>query len=237
MSAEPALLPEGAEKREVVRALFEGIAPRYDLLNRVLTLGMDQRWRRAAIRTLSIAPGARVLDLACGTGDFVGLAQQQGAAPLGLDFASAMLARASQLRAGAPFVLGDGAELPLADGVVDAVTCGFALRNFVSLAPVFAELARVLRPEGRIALLDVDRPSFGPARALHGIYFDKVVPRVGGMLSDRRAYAYLPRSTSYLPSEGELAALLRDAGFLRVRCRRYLFGTVQLWTGERGAPR
>lgn len=231
-------LPTGAAKRAAVQSMFDRIAPRYDAMNRLLTGGLDQRWRRVALAAIAVGPGDRVLDLACGTGDLAEQAAARGARVVGIDFAREMLRGAERRGVSARFAQGDALALPLPAASLDAAVCGFALRNFTALPAVFAELARVLAPGGRIALLDVDRPPSRIVAAGHSFYFDRVVPRIGGWLSDRAAYAYLPRSTSYLPPEAELLALLRDAGFCEVRKRRFLLGTAQLVTAVRaGAER
>lgn len=237
MSVAPGL-PSGASKRAAVQAMFDRIAPRYDALNRLLTGGLDQRWRRLALEAVEIRPGERVLDLACGTGDLAAAVAARGARVVGVDLSLGMLRRARRRRVGAALAQGDAERLPLPDAWADAALCGFALRNFVALAPVFRELARVLVPGGRLALLEVDRPRSRWIAAAHSLYFDRVVPRIGAWLSDRAAYAYLPRSTGYLPTEPELRALLASAGFARIERRRLLLGAAQLVTAVRaGAAR
>jgi demethylmenaquinone methyltransferase / 2-methoxy-6-polyprenyl-1,4-benzoquinol methylase len=145
-------LPRDEEKARVVEDMFDRIAPRYDLLNRVLTFRMDVAWRRAAVRALELVAGARVLDLACGTGDLCDTLEVEGYRPIGVDFSAGMLAAA---HTGAPLVRADAARLPFPDRALDGLTCGFALRNFVDLESVLTECARVLRDGGRIALVDV----------------------------------------------------------------------------------
>ena len=232
-----AQLPRGQEKRLLVREMFDRIAPRYDAMNRLFTAGLDQRWRRETLAAVTVGPGDRVLDLACGTGDLSQLAAQLGARVVGLDFARVMLQHAHRRDVSAALVQADAAALPLRDGAVTVVASGFALRNFVSLPDVFSELARVLAPGGRVALIDVDRPRRSWLRAAHSLYFDRVVPLVGGMLSDRDAYRYLPDSTGYLPPTEELLGLLRSAGFERVERRSLLLGAAQILTGVRRPPR
>jgi demethylmenaquinone methyltransferase/2-methoxy-6-polyprenyl-1,4-benzoquinol methylase len=213
--------------------MFDRIAPRYDRLNRLLTLGLDRSWRRRALDAIAVGPGDTVLDLACGTGDLCELARMRGARVIGIDFAREMLRGAVRRGVRGSFVQGDAAALPLADACCDALLCGFALRNFVSLAGVAVEMARVLVPGGRIALIEVDRPRSRLPRAGHSLYFDRVVPRVGGWLSDREAYAYLPRSTVHLPAQTDLYALLQSAGFTELRKLRLLLGSAQIITGVR----
>jgi len=224
-------LPQGAAKVRAVDAMFDAIAPRYDLLNRVLTFGLDVGWRRRAVRSLDLPAGSRVLDLACGTGDLCRVLAAAGHRAVGVDRSAGMLAEA---RTDAPLVRGDCLALPVPDGAVDGVVCGFALRNFLSLEPFLAECARVLRPGGRAALLEVSAPENPVLRAGHGLYFGKVVPFVGGVLSDRDAYRYLPDSVAYLPPGSRLAEMLGQAGFSEVRRRPLSTGIAQLLTGTRG---
>jgi demethylmenaquinone methyltransferase/2-methoxy-6-polyprenyl-1,4-benzoquinol methylase len=213
--------------------MFDRIAPRYDAMNRLLTAGLDQRWRRAALDAVGVGRRDRVLDLACGTGDLAELAAARGARVVGVDFAREMLCGARRRGIPALWIHGDAASLPLSDGSATVVTCGFALRNFASLKEVLGEMARVLESGGRLALLEVDRPSRAVVRAAHSLYFDRLVPRVGGWLSDRAAYTYLPRSTAYLPAAPELAALIADAGFQKLQRRPLLLGSAQIITAVR----
>jgi demethylmenaquinone methyltransferase/2-methoxy-6-polyprenyl-1,4-benzoquinol methylase len=223
-------LPSGEEKARVVEEMFDRIAPRYDLLNRMLTFRMDVGWRRTAVAALGLEPGALVMDLACGTGDLCRTLRAAGHQPIGVDFSAGMLGAA---HTDAPLVRADASHLPFPDAGIDAVTCGFALRNFVDLAAVLAECARVLRPQGGIALLDVGEPGSAPARAVHHLWFRRVVPLVGGLLSDRRAYSYLPASTAYLPPQLELLDLIGAAGFDNLAHRTLGAGAAQLITGVR----
>jgi demethylmenaquinone methyltransferase/2-methoxy-6-polyprenyl-1,4-benzoquinol methylase len=172
-----------------------------------------------------------VLDLACGTGDFLKLLRADGYRTFGVDLSWGMLAAN---HAGCPLAQADGAHLPIADRSVDGITCGYALRNFTELGAVFHEFGRIVRPGGRISLLEVSEPESGLLLAGHRIWFRNVVPIIGGLLSDRSAYRYLPRSTAYLPSTEELRAMLREAGFSAVNRRGLSGGLSQLITATRG---
>ncbi len=223
-------LPEGEAKATAMRSMFDAIAPRYDLVNRIMTFRLDVRWRRRTVRRLDLPDGSVVLDLACGTGDLCRDLERAGLAPIGMDLSWGMLAAA---RTGAPLVHGDALRLPVADGAADGGTCGFALRNLIGLEPFFAEMARALRPGGRIAILEVDSPPNPLLRLGHGLYFGRVVPFIGGLLSDRDAYRYLPRSVAYLPSEEDLLATIASAGFVDVAKERCSGGIAQLLTATR----
>ena len=225
-----AALPEGEEKVRAVRSMFDAIAPRYDLVNRVMTFRMDVGWRRDAVRSLRLPGGSLVLDLAAGTGDLCRELQSAGLVPVGVDLSWGMLAHA---RTTAPLVQADALDLPLPDGAADGATCGFALRNFVDLERFFGELARVLRRGGRIALLEVAEPRSRVLQWGHGIYFGSVVPRIGALLSDADAYRYLPRSVAYLPPPDRMLDLLRAAGFVEVDRRLLSVGIAQLITATR----
>ena len=223
-------LPTGDEKVAAVRSMFDAIAPRYDLVNRVMTFRMDVGWRKRTIGDLGLPHGSTVLDLACGTGDFCKGLAGAGLRPVGMDLSYGMLAAA---RTEVPLVQGDALRLPVPDGSVDGVTCGFALRNFMELGPFFAELARAVRPAGRIALLEVAEPANPVLRWGHGLYFGKVVPKIGGLLSDPAAYRYLPKSVAYLPEPEKILAMLADVGFERVDRQLLSTGISQLITATR----
>ncbi|MAG30126.1 MAG: ubiquinone biosynthesis methyltransferase UbiE [Deltaproteobacteria bacterium] len=227
-------LPTGDEKRTRVRDMFDRIAPRYDALNRVISVGLDQRWRRRALDKIEVGEGDLVVDLACGTGDFCELVAARGASVVGVDFAFQMLRQGRNRGLEFASVQADGEWLPIRSASVDVVTCGFALRNFVSLEAVLGEVARIVKPGGRIALIDVDRPVWAPLRAAHSLYFDRVVPMIGGIVSDRSAYRYLPQSTAYLPAPGKLRDMLSGVGFLEVDREILLLGAAQILTGVRG---
>jgi demethylmenaquinone methyltransferase/2-methoxy-6-polyprenyl-1,4-benzoquinol methylase len=223
-------LPQGDEKASAVRQLFDSIAGRYDLVNRVITFGLDVGWRGKAVRSLRLAGGALVLDLACGTADLCRGLRSAGYRSVGFDFSHQMLVRA---RTDAPLVEADILRLPVADASADGVTCGFALRNVVDLTALFREVSRVVRPGGRIALLDASEPENPLLRAGHGVYFRRVVPAIGAVLSNREAYAYLPRSMAYLPPPETMLAMLRGAGFPDADRRQLTGGAAQLLTGTR----
>jgi demethylmenaquinone methyltransferase/2-methoxy-6-polyprenyl-1,4-benzoquinol methylase len=224
-------LPTGEAKVRAVRGMFDAIAPRYDLVNRVMTFGLDRGWRRRAVQALGLAPGSVVVDLAAGTGDLCRDLQAAGHRPVGVDLSWGMLGAA---RTTAPLVQADVLRLPLPDGRADGATCGFALRNFTDLGAFLAELARVVRPGGRVAVLEVGEPSSPVLRWGHGVYFGKVVPRIGGLLSDRSAYRYLPRSVAYLPPPGELLRRFEAAGFPATSRHALGGGAAQLLLATRG---
>lgn len=230
MTAVTEPLPVGADKVKAVRAMFDAIAPRYDLVNRIMTLRLDVAWRKRAVRSLGIGPAATVLDLAAGTGDLCRDLAAAGYRPVGVDLSLGMLRHA---RTSAPLVQADALRLPVATASVDGVVSGFALRNFVELGGVFDELARVMRPGGRLALLDVASPPNPVLRAGHGVYFGHVVPRIGGLLSDGAAYRYLPRSVAYLPPPPVMLDRLGAGGFGAVERRLLSGGICQLVTATR----
>ncbi len=210
--------------------MFDTIAPRYDLVNRVMTFGLDRIWRSRTVGALDLGPGSVVVDLACGTGDLCRDLASAGHTAIGVDLSLGMLRHA---RTEAPLVQGDATALPLPADSVDGVISAFALRNFVALPPVFTELARVIRPGGRVALLDVAVPSHPVLRAGHSAYFGHVVPRIGGMLSDPAAYRYLPKSVAYLPAGDGITEMLNQAGFGATRRRMLSGGITQLITATR----
>ena len=224
------ILPQGDAKAAAVREMFDTIAPRYDLINRIMTFRLDVRWRRKAVRLLALPAGSTVLDLASGTGDLCIDLRDAGQRPISVDFSFGMLAAD---RSGSPRVQADILRMPFPDASVDGVTCGFALRNLVDLPSFFEELGRVVRPGGRIALLDVGIPRNPVVRWGHGFYFGKVVPRIGAMLSNGPAYRYLPKSVAYLPAAPVMLASLREAGFTDAEHRLLSGGITQLLLGTR----
>ncbi len=230
MSPPAAGLPEPEHKAQAVEAMFDEIAPRYDLLNRLLTFRLDTRWRRRTVSALGLQPGELVIDLACGTGDLCNELQNRRLRAVGVDFSAGMLAAATTE---APLMRSDALQLGVRDRAFDGAACGFALRNFADLPAVFTELGRILRPGGRIALLEVAEPANPLLRAGHSVYFGKVVPAVGSLLSSRDAYRYLPKSVAYLPPTPVLLAQIADAGFRDVERELLSGGISQLITATR----
>jgi demethylmenaquinone methyltransferase/2-methoxy-6-polyprenyl-1,4-benzoquinol methylase len=214
--------------------MFDAIAPRYDLVNRCMTFGLDQRWRRRTVAALGLPPGSRLVDLGCGTGDLALMAERAGHQVVGVDLSAGMLAARRGAFAAAQ---GDGAALPLATAGLDGAVSGYALRNVTDLDAVFCELARVLRPGGRLALLEVGDPPPGVLRLGYRLWFERAVPLLGAALSDAEAYRYLPRSTAYLPGPDELRRRLRAAGFATVGRRLLWGGLSQLVTATRAGAR
>jgi demethylmenaquinone methyltransferase/2-methoxy-6-polyprenyl-1,4-benzoquinol methylase len=212
--------------------MFDAIAPRYDMVNRIMTFRLDVRWRRKAVRDLALSPGSVVLDLASGTGDLCIDLRRAGLTPISMDLSFGML---SNDRSGAPRAQADILNLPVPDGAVDGIICGFALRNLVDLDQFFAECARAIRPGGRVALLDVGVPHNAIIRFGNNIYFGKIVPKIGALLSDGPAYRYLPKSVAYLPERHLLVEKLRNAGFVDATHHQLSGGLTQLMVGTRSA--
>jgi demethylmenaquinone methyltransferase/2-methoxy-6-polyprenyl-1,4-benzoquinol methylase len=209
--------------------MFDRIAPVYDAMNRLMTAGLDRRWRRDAAAAV-VGHGDRVLDVCCGTGDLALAAAEAGGEVTGLDFSEPMLARA---RAKAPqieWVEGDALALPFADGSFDAVTIGFGLRNLADEERGLAELRRVLRPGGKLAILEITRPA-GVLAPFYRFWFDGLIPLAGKVLPGGSAYTYLPASVRRFPSPEALAKLLDEAGFERIRWRLFAGGIVARHTG------
>jgi demethylmenaquinone methyltransferase/2-methoxy-6-polyprenyl-1,4-benzoquinol methylase len=224
----------GRDRSPEVRSMFDRIAPSYDRTNRLMTFGLDNRWRRLAVQQLELGAADTVLDIGCGTGDFLALLGQTPARRVGLDFSGGMLLEARRLRPRAPVAQGDARRLPIRTASVSGVVSGFTLRNFSPLEPALAEMGRVLAPGGHLALLEVDTPANPLFRLGHRVYFRGIVPVLGGLLSgDRPAYRYLPASASYLPPQRELVAMLQRSGFHRIQKRRLGLGAVQMLTATK----
>jgi len=216
---------------DAVRGMFDRIAPVYDVMNRVMTAGLDRRWRRLAAREV-VWPGDRVLDVCCGTGDLAVEAERRGARVVGLDFSERMLERARRKSGTIEWVQGDALGLPFVDGEFDAVTVGFGVRNLEDLERGLGELARVLRAGGKIAVLEITRPR-GLLRPFFRLWLDVLVPLTGKVLPGGKAYAYLPASVRRFPGPEDLAVLLVRAGFHDVSFQLFGGGSVALHTAER----
>jgi len=214
---------------EAVRSMFDRISPVYDAMNRTMTMGLDQRWRRATVAAV-VQPGDRVLDACCGTGDLAVAALQAGATVTGLDFSERMLERAQRKSDEVEWVQGDAEKLPFEDASFDAATVGFGVRNLADLERGLAELRRALRPGGRLAILEITKPS-GLLAPFYRLWFDGFVPLLGKVLPGGAAYTYLPASVRRFPGPDELAGLLGGSGFEDVRWRTFAGGIVALHIG------
>jgi len=220
---------------DAVRTMFDRIAPVYDAMNRIMTAGLDVRWRRLAAES-AVRPGDRVLDAACGTGDLAVADLKAGAGRVtGLDFSEGMLERARRKAVPRKDVLdwvqGDMLALPFADATFDAATVGFGVRNVADLELALRELRRVLRPGGRLAILEITQPR-GALRPFYSLWFDRIVPLVGRVLPGGDAYTYLPASVKRFPTAERLSDMLREAGFAGVRARLLAGSIVAIHTGE-----
>ena len=223
-------LPQGEEKTRQVRAMFDAIATRYELVNKLMTFGLDARWRRRAVADLRLPANSVVLDIAAGTGDFTRELHHQGHRAIATDLSLGMLKAGSSMP---DSVQADASMLPFRSGGFDGITCGYALRNFTDLAATFDEMARVTRVGGRLSLLEVAEPRSGLWRAGFRFWFRRAVPFIGSLVSDRAAYHYLPQSTAYLPSSEEIVAMLNRAGFSAVNHRRIMGGLSQQFVATR----
>ena len=226
-----------------IAGMFDAIAPRYDLLNHVLSAGMDRGWRERAVDALQLRNGARVLDLCTGTADVaVAIARRSpGHSVIGVDFAAAMLRlgfdKVSSLGLGSRirFVRGDATQIPVGSATCDAATIAFGIRNVVAPERALAELARVLRPGARLAILEFGQPRIPGVRTLYSWYFRYLLPLVGRFVSKHQsAYSYLPASVGTFPPPAEFARLMELQGFRTVKTVPLTLGIVYLYVAERG---
>jgi demethylmenaquinone methyltransferase/2-methoxy-6-polyprenyl-1,4-benzoquinol methylase len=215
---------------DAVRRMFDRIAPVYDAMNRTMTAGLDRRWRRITAESV-VRSGDDVLDACCGTGDLAIAAARAGGRVTGLDFSERMLERARTKAPELEWLSGDLLQLPFADASFDAATVGFGVRNVGDLEQALAELRRVLRPGGRLGILEITRPGgfLGP---FYRVWFDRVVPLLGKLLPGGSAYTYLPASVKRFPGPDELTELIRAAGFRDVHVTLFAGGIVALHTAE-----
>jgi demethylmenaquinone methyltransferase / 2-methoxy-6-polyprenyl-1,4-benzoquinol methylase len=214
---------------DAVRTMFDRIAPVYDAMNHVMTAGLDRRWRRETAQAV-VSPGDRVLDACCGTGDLALANMKAGSRVTGLDFSEQMLERARAKSSAVEWVQGDALALPFADGSFDAATVGFGVRNLDDLESGLRELRRVLRPGGRVGILEITRPR-GVLRPFYKLWFDGLIPLAGKLLPGGSAYTYLPASVRRFPEAKDFAELMRSTGFDHVGYRLFAGGIVALHTG------
>ena len=229
-SAGSTQLPTGAAKVKAVRQMFDAISARYELVNGIVSLGMDRGWRHRCIDALELPVGSLVLDVACGTGDLSRELDRRLLRPVGVDLSCGMLAHA---RTPGPLLLADALFSPFRTAAFDGAVSGFALRNVTDLGTLFVELARITRPGGRISLLDLAEPEAHLLRLGHRLWTNYAVPVIGSALSDAAAYRYLPRSFAYLPPASRVVELLEQAGFGAVQHELLSGGISQLYTATR----
>jgi len=229
VASTPGVLEEGQ-----VRAMFDRIAGIYDLLNSVMTVGLHHRWRSRAADLAAVGPGSRVLDVATGTGDLAIELAGRGCEVVGSDFSAGMLERARAKAPGLRWEQGDALALPYADDEFDAATVGFGARNFSDLDRGLSEMARVVRPGGRVVVLEITTPTRAPLSTFYRGWFDHVVPALGRVAGDADAYSYLPSSVKRWPAPGDLAARMERAGLDHLRWILTAGGIIALHVGEVG---
>ena len=211
--------------------MFDRIAGVYDLMNAVMTAGMHQRWRERAVELARVGPGSRALDVATGTGDLAVALRAAGADVVGCDFSEEMLARARQKEPTAQFEWADALALPYADDSFDAATVGFGARNFSNLGAGLREMVRVVRPGGRVVVLEITTPQRPPLSTFFSLWFDRVVPALGRLAGDQAAYSYLPSSVKRFPDPRALAGELAAAGLEEIRWVLTAGGIIAIHAG------
>jgi len=230
------------DRNRAIGEMFSRIAPNYDLLNRLLSAGVDRRWRRAAVAEMTPEAGGRHLDLATGTADMaLEIVRQKGngASVAGVDLSVEMMrigrekCRKAETGAGISFVRAPGESLPFRESVFDSACVAFGIRNVADRGRALGEMCRVVRPGGRLVVLEFSLPKRGILASLYRFYFTRVLPRIGGLLSRREAYQYLPDSVLSFPEPEAFAAMMRDAGCASVRHRPLTLGIVTLYVGQR----
>lgn len=212
--------------------MFDRIAGGYDLMNQAMTAGLHHRWRARAADLAEIGPGSRVLDVATGTGDLAIELAARGADVVGSDFSERMLDQARRKAPRIAFEWGDALELPYEDDSFDAATVGFGARNFSDLDRGVAEMARVVRPGGKVVILEITTPVKPPLSSFFALWFDRVVPMLGALAGDDAAYSYLPSSVKRFPAPEALAAVMAAAGMARIRWILTAGGIIALHVGE-----
>ncbi|HYH57690.1 MAG TPA: ubiquinone/menaquinone biosynthesis methyltransferase [Thermoleophilaceae bacterium] len=214
-----------------VRAMFDRIAGVYDVMNTVMTVGMHQRWRERAVELARVEPGSRALDVATGTGDLAVALRAAGAEVVGCDFSEEMLERARRKEPSARFEWADALNLPYEDDSFDAATVGFGARNFSDLARGLAEMARVVRPGGRVVVLEITEPQKPPLSTFFSLWFDRLVPALGRLAGDEAAYSYLPSSVKRFPGPHALAGEFAAAGLDDIRWVLTAGGIIAIHAG------
>jgi len=219
-------LPQGEDKKKLVQAMFDDIAPTYEKTNRIISFGLDQKLRKTALKELRAAQGSTVLDFASGTGDFTRMLKSNDINPISCDLSFGMLSNGREIDNP---IQCDGTKLPLGDNSVDGVVCGYSLRNFVNLQDTFNEIFRVLKPGARFVAVDITVPKNKAVKFVNQLWFAKTAPKLGWLISKNKgAYEYLPRSTSYLPDNEEISKQLENAGAENIAISPLVLGSLIL---------